>query len=104
MPSRAAPRTFGAAQAGPAPLRPSPVWDLPTRLFHWMLVAAVLFALATGLLAPKSWDGPHMIAGYVVTGLLLFRAVWAFFGAPYSRLASFAFPPREVIAHFASLA
>jgi cytochrome b len=44
-----------------------------------------------------------MISGYVVAGLLLFRAVWAFFGAPYSRLASFGFPPREALAHFASL-
>ena len=103
MPSRAATRPFGVARAGPALLRQVLVWDLPTRLFHWILVAAVFFALATGLFAPKSWDGPHMIAGYVVAGLLLFRAVWAFFGARYSRLASFAFPPREVIAHFTSL-
>ena|SRR5262252_1192918 len=103
MPSRVAPRPFGAAQASPASPRPSLVWDLPTRLFHWMLVAAVLFTLVTGLFAPKPWDGPHMIAGYVVAGLLLFRAVWAFFGAPYSRVASFAFPPRQVIGHFASL-
>ena len=103
MPSRAATRPFGVARAGPALLRQVLVWDLPTRLFHWILVAAVFFALATGLFAPKSWDGPHMIAGYVVAGLLLFRSVWAFFGAPHSRLAGFVFPPREVIAHFASL-
>src|SRR5262249_25266637 len=79
------------------------VWDLPTRLFHWLLVAAVLFALATGLFAPKWWDGRHMMAGYVVAGLLMFRAVWALFGSPYSRLASFTFTPRQMMAHFAGL-
>jgi cytochrome b len=44
-----------------------------------------------------------MIAGYVVAVLLMFRAVWAFFGPPYSRLASFTFTPRQIMAHFAGL-
>ena len=74
------PRIAATAPAAPSTGRRVLVWDLPTRLSHWLLVAAVLFALATGLFAPKWWDGPHMIAGYVVAGLLLFRAIWAFLG------------------------
>ena len=27
------------------------IWDLPTRLFHWLLVAAVATALLTGFVA-----------------------------------------------------
>jgi cytochrome b len=87
----------------PAVLRSVQVWDLPTRLFHWLLAAAVLFALATGLLAPKWWLGRHMIAGYVVAGLLLFRFVWAVHGSEFSRFANFAYRPRQMLAHLGSL-
>jgi cytochrome b len=79
------------------------VWDLPTRLFHWTLVGAVGFALGSGLLAPKTWDGAHMIAGYVVAALLLFRAVWAFHGSGYSRLNSFRYSARQTLEHLAGL-
>jgi cytochrome b len=79
------------------------VWDLPTRLFHWCLVGLVSFALVTGLFAPKWWVGPHMYAGYGIAGLLIFRAVWAFYGSEYSRLASFAYAPRQVISHMRGL-
>jgi cytochrome b len=88
------------AAAGACPVK---VWDLPTRLFHWLLVGAVLFALATGLLAPKWWLGRHVVAGYVVAGLLLFRFVWAVHGSEFSRFASFAYRPRQVLAHLGSL-
>jgi cytochrome b len=79
------------------------VWDLPTHLFHWLLVATVLFALTTGLLAPKWWLGRHMIAGYVVAGLLVFRLVWGVHGSQFSRFTNFAYRPRQMLMHFASL-
>ncbi len=79
------------------------VWDLPTRLFHWFLVAAVAVALVTGFLAPEAWLGVHMAAGYFVLGLLSFRVIWGFFGSEYSRLASFAYPVRRVIEHLRGL-
>ena len=79
------------------------VWDLPTRLFHWLLFAAVSFALATGLFAPKWWLGRHMLAGYVVGGLLMFRAVWAFYGSEHSRVRSFLYTPRQTIDHLRGL-
>ena len=79
------------------------VWDLPTRLFHWLLATAVTVGLATGFLAPEAWLGVHMAAGYVVLGLLSFRVIWGFFGSEYSRLASFAYPARRVIEHLRGL-
>ena len=69
------------------------VWDLPTRLFHWLLVAAVSFAAVTGLFAPKWWVGRHIWAGYAVGALLIFRAVWAIYGSHHSRLRSFLYSP-----------
>lgn len=75
------------------------VWDLPTRLFHWLLVASVIVALLTGLFAPKWWVGRHIWAGYGIAILLFFRAVWAVYGSPYSRLGSFLYSPRQAIQH-----
>jgi cytochrome b len=120
--TRASVRTAGADRSGqgrterekPATDTPSPgrgenlarsvlVWDLPTRLFHWLLVAAVAVALTTGFLARDTWLGVHTTAGYVVLGLLSFRVIWGFFGSEYSRLASFAYPARRVIEHLRGL-
>jgi cytochrome b len=72
------------------------VWDLPTRLFHWLLVGTVLVALVTELIAPVWWLSWHVAAGYTLAILLLLRLVWAVFGSEYSRLASFAYRPRQV--------
>jgi cytochrome b len=72
------------------------VWDLPTRLFHWLLVVLVVVDLLTGFGAPEWWMGVHLWAGYGIVGLLVFRLVWAVFGPEYSRIASFAYGPRDV--------
>lgn len=79
------------------------VWDLPTRLFHWLLVVAVSTALATEFIAPPSWLNWHIAAGYGIAVLLLFRFVWGVFGSPYSRVASFLYRPRQVIAYLREL-
>ncbi len=66
------------------------VWDLPTRIFHWSLVACVAIALITGFLAPEWWMGVHIVAGYGLVFLLVFRLVWGIFGSEYARLLSMA--------------
>jgi len=57
------------------------VWDLPLRLWHWVLAACVLVAWFT----PNVYDGLHRIVGYAVIALLAFRLVWGFWGSRYSR-------------------
>jgi cytochrome b len=79
------------------------IWDLPTRLFHWLLVAIVTFALLTGLFAPKWWVGRHIWAGYAIGALLLFRVIWAIYGSHYSRLRSFLYSPRQLIQHLRAM-
>jgi cytochrome b len=73
------------------------VWDLPVRLFHWALLAAVATAGVTGFLLPLTWINLHLIGGTLVAALLLFRLVWGFTGSAYSRFASFAFSPGEIL-------
>lgn len=70
------------------------IWDLPTRLFHWLLAAATTLSLYTGFSA----DGDmalHLVSGYVVCGLLLFRIGWGLVGATYARFAQFAASPQR---------
>jgi cytochrome b len=62
------------------------VWDLPTRLFHWTLVAAVAGLWWTGEKGPIE---THALLGYVVLALLLFRILWGLFGSETARFSSF---------------
>ncbi len=64
------------------------VWDLPTRLFHWMLVACVVILFVTGNIGGNlmTW---HMRAGYAVLALLAFRLVWGVMGGYWSRFVVF---------------
>ena len=79
------------------------IWDLPTRLFHWSLVALVVVGSVTGYLSPEWWMGVHVWAGYGIVVLVVFRLVWAVFGAEYSRVTTFAYSPREVARHLHGL-
>jgi cytochrome b len=75
------------------------VWDLPTRVFHWSLVALVAAGTITGLLTQEWWMGLHILAGYGVVALIVFRFVWGFLGSQYSRFEHFTFGPREIGEH-----
>ncbi|MFT3818861.1 MAG: cytochrome b/b6 domain-containing protein [Rubrivivax sp.] len=72
------------------------VWDLPTRLFHWLLALAVVGLVVTGKVGGNAlaW---HMRLGYLVMGLLLFRLLWGFVGGHWSRFARFAYRPGTVL-------
>lgn len=82
------------------------VWDLPLRLFHWVLVLAVSGSLITGQFSSDLglWaaDG-HKLFGYTVLTLLLFRLAWGFAGSTYSRFSSFLHGPRTVLRYLEEL-
>ena len=70
------------------------VWDLPTRLFHWLLAACVVALVVTAELGLMVW---HFRLGYAVLTLLLFRFIWGFTGGHWSRFASFVYSPQRVL-------
>ena len=74
------------------------VWDLPTRLFHWLLVCCVLGLVVTGYVggAVIEW---HARLGYAVLTLLVFRIAWGFVGGHWSQFRSFAYSPNSVMAY-----
>lgn len=77
------------------------VWDLPTRVFHWSLVASFAGAFLTA--ESERFRDLHVMLGYTMVGLIVFRLLWGFIGTRYARFTSFAFGPRNVLAYLRSL-
>ena len=70
-----------------------PLWDLPIRLFHWMLAALILFSWWTVKNHHTDW---HIWSGCGILTLLIFRLLWGFVGSSTARWASFVRGPRAV--------
>ena len=77
------------------------VWDAPTRLFHWAVVLLVIGSYVTNRL---DWMGWHMLLGYVMLTLLLFRLAWGFIGSDTSRFSRFLTNPVEGLRHLGQFA
>jgi len=74
------------------------VWDLPTRLFHWLLAILVVAAYVTAQIGGNliEWHGR---VGIAIVGLLSFRLVWGVVGSTYARFADFVPGPAHLWAH-----
>jgi cytochrome b len=77
------------------------VWDVPTRVFHWLL--AVSFAGAFLTAESERYRDIHVLLGYTLLGLIAFRLVWGFIGSRYAQFRSFLFKPAEITAYAVSL-
>jgi len=77
------------------------VWDLPVRLFHWLLAGS--FVVAYSIAESESLRNVHVILGYTAVGLILFRIIWGFVGSRYARFASFAFAPGTAIRYLRTI-
>ena len=74
------------------------VWDLPIRLFHWLLVACITGSFVTINLGDEyiQW---HAYFGYSILTLLIFRIVWGFIGSTHARFTSF-FPNKDAVLNY----
>ena len=75
------------------------VWDLPTRLFHWLLVLAFFTAYFT----EDDWLRVHVWTGYLVLALLGFRLLWGIVGNEYARFSQFMCSPKRSIEYVKEL-
>ena len=74
------------------------VWDLPIRLFHWLLVLCIAGSLISANLDGSAIEW-HAYFGYSVLILLIFRIIWGFVGSRHARFATF-FPQRAAIVSY----
>ncbi len=74
------------------------LWDLPTRLFHWLLVTLIIAAIATAKIGGNAmvWHGR---IGLAILGLIAFRVIWGLVGSTYSRFTSFLPTPSSIVAY-----
>lgn len=77
------------------------VWDLPLRLFHWLLVLSIIASYVTAQYAfeggPANWAQWHFWLGYWTIGLLVFRVIWGFIGPRHARFTSFLATPMTLM-------
>lgn len=78
------------------------VYDLPTRIFHWLFAA--LFIIAFSIAKILDDDNPifsyHMMAGISLLFILALRIIWGIFGTKYARFSSFKLNPPDLITYF----
>lgn len=82
-------------------LLPMRIWDLPTRLFHWILV---LLVFTSWLSTELNWMRVHILSGLTVLSLLLFRLIWGFIGSDTARFSHFVKSPLAATRHLMHLA
>ncbi|MDY0073789.1 MAG: cytochrome b/b6 domain-containing protein [Thauera sp.] len=74
------------------------LWDLPIRIFHWLLLVLVVAAFISGTQG-GSLISVHGWLGIAIAGLLVFRLVWGVVGSTYARFSSFIPTPGRILAY-----
>jgi cytochrome b len=77
-------------------------WDLPTRLFHWLLVASVAFAWVSYQYSDKLNDPTfayHRWNGHLLLVLVVWRLLWGFAGSSTSRFSAWLWWPWTAIGY-----
>jgi cytochrome b len=70
------------------------VWDLPTRIAHWLLAALIAFSWWSVKNHHTDW---HIWSGIALLTLLLFRLLWGLVGSSTARFAGFVRGPKAVL-------
>ncbi len=78
------------------------IWDLPTRLFHWLLVLSLSAQYITAELLDNAMQW-HFYVGYFTLGLIVFRILWGFVGTRYAKFRQFIRGPGAVFRYIKSL-
>ncbi|QWE08246.1 cytochrome b/b6 domain-containing protein [Polynucleobacter ibericus] len=72
------------------------VWDLPIRLFHWLLVLCIVGSFISVNLGGNAIQW-HAYFGYSILTLLIFRIIWGFVGSTHARFLSFLPTPKALL-------
>ena len=64
------------------------IWDLPIRLFHWLLVICIIGSITSVNIGGNAMTW-HAYFGYTILILLIFRMMWGLLGSTHARFANF---------------
>lgn len=85
------------------PERPSThVWDLPLRLFHWMLVLLIIVSVVSVNIGGNAME-VHEWSGISLLALVLFRILWGFAGGHHARFTRFVRGPAAIAAYIRAM-
>ncbi len=96
MPEAAASRSTAASQDL------ARAWDLPTRVFHWLLVTLIAAGWATATFAEKLGDATlrwHRGIGLAILVAVVWRLLWGLVGSSTARFANFVRSPSAALAY-----
>jgi cytochrome b len=85
------PEPTGGVQSSPVK-----IWDLPVRVVHWAIAALFGFSWWTAENDRLDW---HMLSGYAILTLLLFRIYWGLVGSSTARFAVFVKGPAHILGY-----
>lgn len=74
------------------------IWDLPIRLFHWLLVSCIAASFITVKVGGNAMEW-HAYVGYCVLALIIFRVCWGFVGSYHARFFNFVPSPLGLLAY-----
>lgn len=74
------------------------VWDLPVRLFHWVLAILIMVSVVTQNIGGNAMEW-HFLSGYAVLALVAFRILWGLVGTRYARFSSFVHGPSAIASY-----
>ena len=78
------------------------VWDLPVRVFHWALVLLIVSQIVTVSIGGNAMEY-HVLGGYAILALVVFRIIWGLVGTPTARFSDFVRGPLAVLRYAGSL-
>ena len=79
----------------------SRVWDIYTRLFHWLLVLGIAYQYYSAEISDTSMDN-HALVGYGLMGLIIWRILWGFVGPIPARFSHFVTSPKALLRYLAA--
>ncbi len=83
-------------------MRRNLVYDLPTRIFHWLFAGLFLtgFVIAKTMDDDSPWFNYHSLAGLTLGFVVLLRLIWGIFGTKHARFSGFALKPTDLVNYF----
>lgn len=72
------------------------IWDLPIRLFHWLLVLCIITSFVTVKIGGNAME-LHALSGYCILTLIIFRVCWGFIGSYHARFINFVPSPKRLL-------